>query len=233
MSGINFEKIYQIIESYTNPKFVSNIMVKILYLFIFLVVIFNIIITPQLKTALQNLVIDNLDKTNIAGLSFNELITREIPDIKQISINNFINRENPNSNLNDRENSIDDFINRENPNREQNPKSFTIDTFFSNDKNELDKIEKIIPLEKYSTKNYNKLLLSIQYLIIIFLVLGIMLIYVYNRKDIPILKILVFNFLLFCVVGMIEYMFFMKVASKYIPVKSSDMVKMAKDILLT
>lgn len=213
MSGINFEKIYQIIESYTNPKFVSNIMVKILYLFIFLVIIFNIIITPQLKTALQKLVIGNLDKTNIAGLSFNQVITREIPDIKQISINN--------------------FINRENPNREQNPKSFTIDTFFSNDKNELDKIEKIIPLEKYSTKNYNKLLLSIQYLIIIFLVLGIMLIYVYNRKDIPILKILVFNFLLFCVVGMIEYMFFMKVASKYIPVKSSDMVKMAKDILLT
>jgi hypothetical protein len=100
------------------------------------------------------------------------------------------------------------------------------------DKEKIKKIDETIPIEKHSTITYNDLLKNVNLLIIIFISLIILSIYISNRQDIPILKILGFNLMLFCIIAVIEYIFFMKVAAKYIPIKMSDIIEMFKRLLL-
>jgi len=162
----------------SKSKFVINILVKILYLFIFLTILFYLIIQPQLTKGLR------LMTTNM--------------------LNNFIFR-------------TDNIV---------------LQTHLENNRDRIRKLDEVIPMTKHSTDTYNSLLLSANIIIIIFTALIILSIYLSKRQDIPILKILGFNLLLFSVVGMIEYLFFMKVAGKYVPIKMSEIIEIFKETML-
>jgi uncharacterized membrane protein YesL len=160
----------------TKSKFIINILVKVLYLFIFLSILFYYIIQPQITAGLRSMTTDTIPK-NI----------------------------------------------------------FQKDNVFTNqltNKDEIQKIEELIPIQKYSTDIYNNSLKSVNIIIIIFITLIILSIYLTKRKEIPILKILGFNLLLFSIIGTIEYLFFMKVAAKYVPIKTSDIIETFKNIFL-
>ena len=86
------------------------------------------------------------------------------------------------------------------------------------------------------TVNYNKLLITLNIIFIIFLTLVTVIIYyifkyVYN-ENIPLIQIILFNLILYSIVGLVEYIFFMKIASKYIPVTNGDIINVIKNYFL-
>jgi hypothetical protein len=89
---------------------------------------------------------------------------------------------------------------------------------------------------KRETIIYNKLVLFLNITFIIFLiilpvVIYYMSIFVFNKK-IPIIQILIFNLFLYIFVGIIEYIFFMKIASKYIPITNGDITNVIKNYFI-
>lgn len=86
------------------------------------------------------------------------------------------------------------------------------------------------------TVKYNNLLYILNiYFIVFFLVISIIIYYVSKfvfHKDIPIGQIIIFNLILYILVGIIEYTFFIQIASKYIPVTNEDLLKNIKDYFL-
>uniref|UniRef100_A0A6C0I6W4 Uncharacterized protein n=1 Tax=viral metagenome TaxID=1070528 RepID=A0A6C0I6W4_9ZZZZ len=86
------------------------------------------------------------------------------------------------------------------------------------------------------TMRYNNLIYTLNVTFIIFLVIIPIIIYyvatfVFNKK-IPIVQILIFNVILYILVGAIEYMFFIHIASKYIPVTDGDIINEIKNYFL-
>jgi|LauGreDrversion4_2_1035121.scaffolds.fasta_scaffold14585_6 hypothetical protein len=86
------------------------------------------------------------------------------------------------------------------------------------------------------TLRYNKLIYILNITFIIFLIIIPIVIYyiatfVFNKK-IPIVQILIFNVILYILVGAIEYMFFIHIASKYIPVTDGDIINEIKNYFL-
>jgi hypothetical protein len=87
-----------------------------------------------------------------------------------------------------------------------------------------------------NTLKYNNLLYFLNICFIVFLIIVPIIIYyiskvVYN-KDIPVLQILLFNLIIYSLVGLIEYIFFINIASKYIPVTNGDIVNVIKSYFL-
>lgn len=52
--------------------------------------------------------------------------------------------------------------------------------------------------------------------------------YIFNKK-IPLIQILIFNLILYIFVGIIEYIFFTQIASKYIPITNNDILTEIKN----
>lgn len=86
------------------------------------------------------------------------------------------------------------------------------------------------------TIRYNKLLYYLNVTFVIFFFIIPIVIYYVSRfvfkSNIPIGQILLFNILLYILVGTIEYMFFMHIASKYIPVTNGDILNVIKNYFL-
>lgn len=192
-------------------RFIINILVKILYLFIFLSGLFYYIIQPMVTGGLRSMGKNSIKK-NI--LSY----TTDTVD-SNLNLENIFNVENDEP-IPSNENNIFRSNNR------------FIRSHLNLDKEKIRKTNENIPMEKYSTTTYNELLKSANILIIVFIALFILSIYISNRQDIPILKILGFNLILFCIIGTIEYMFFINVAAKYVPNKMSDIIELFKRLLL-
>ena len=95
-----------------------------------------------------------------------------------------------------------------------------------NDKNEHE--DKTI---RYNNLIYFLNICFVIFFIIIPLVIYYIFKYVYNN-DLPIMQILLFNILLYSLVGIIEYIFFKEIASKYIPVTNGEIINVVKDYFL-
>ena len=89
---------------------------------------------------------------------------------------------------------------------------------------------------KRETIIYNKLVFFLNITFIIFLIILPVIIYYMSRfvfnKNIPIIQILIFNLFLYIFVGIIEYIFFMKIASKYIPITNGDITNVIKNYFI-
>ena len=89
---------------------------------------------------------------------------------------------------------------------------------------------------KHETIIYNKLVFFLNITFIIFLIILPVIIYYTSRfvfnKKIPIIQILIFNLFLYIAVGIIEYIFFMKIASKYIPITNGDITNVIKNYFI-
>jgi hypothetical protein len=91
---------------------------------------------------------------------------------------------------------------------------------------------------EYTSKTimYNKLVFFLNITFIIFLIILPVIIYyitifVFNKK-IPIIQILIFNLFLYIIVGIIEYIFFINIASKYIPITNGDITNIIKNYFI-
>lgn len=86
------------------------------------------------------------------------------------------------------------------------------------------------------TIKYNKLLYYMNIVFIVFFIIIPIVIYYVSRfvfnKDIPIIQILIFNIILYALVGSIEYVFFVNIASKYIPVTNGDILNVIKNYFI-
>ena len=82
------------------------------------------------------------------------------------------------------------------------------------------------------TLRYNNLLYFLNICFIIFFLIIPAIIYYISRfvfnKNIPIIQILIFNIILYSLVGIIEYIFFKQIASKYIPVTNGEILDVIK-----
>tara|TARA_Y100000389_G_scaffold141562_1_gene139468 strand:+ start:495 stop:1031 length:537 start_codon:yes stop_codon:yes gene_type:complete len=82
-------------------------------------------------------------------------------------------------------------------------------------------------------KEYNDSLLKFNIIVIITMIISFILVFIVLKincgKDVPIGKIFLENIGLFILVGIIEVLFFWKIASRFIPVKPSFMMKAVKD----
>ena len=90
-------------------------------------------------------------------------------------------------------------------------------------------------LEKKTIK-YNNLVFFLNvtfigFFIVIPIIIYYVSYYVFNKK-IPIVQILIFNLILYTLVGIIEYIFFITVASKYVPVTNGDILNVIKSYFL-
>jgi hypothetical protein len=86
------------------------------------------------------------------------------------------------------------------------------------------------------TIRYNNLLYILNICFIIFFLIIPMVIYYVSKfifnKDIPIGQILIFNIILYILVGIIEYTFFTQIASKYVPVTDGEILNIIKNYFL-
>lgn len=89
-------------------------------------------------------------------------------------------------------------------------------------------------LEKSSIK-YNNLIKMLNMTILIFFIVSPIIVYYISRfifyKKIPIIQIITFNVLLYIIVGILEYIFFMKISSKYIPITNSEIIILLKNYI--
>lgn len=89
------------------------------------------------------------------------------------------------------------------------------------------------PTLEDKTIRYNKLLFLLNISFIVFLIIIPIIIFYVSRfvfnTPIPIGQILLFNLILYIIVGAIEYIFFMYIASKYIPVTNGDILNEIKN----
>lgn len=83
--------------------------------------------------------------------------------------------------------------------------------------------------ENQVNATYNKGLKTSLLIVLLFLLASIIVIYILFKRSCgkcpKILPLIGENLLLFAIIGIIEYMFFIKIASKYIPIKPSLIVK--------
>lgn len=86
------------------------------------------------------------------------------------------------------------------------------------------------------TIKYNKLLFILNIAIIIFLtIIPVIIYYIYKyiyNENIPLMQIILFNLILYLIVGIIEYIFFIEIASKYIPITNGDIINVIKNYFL-
>lgn len=93
-----------------------------------------------------------------------------------------------------------------------------------------------INIHENETIKYNNLiyLLNVCF-IIFFLIIPIIIYYIcvfiFNKK-IPITQIIIYNIILYSLVGIIEYIFFKQIASKYIPVTNGEILSDIKQYFL-
>ena len=92
----------------------------------------------------------------------------------------------------------------------------------------LDLLSRFYESDDEVTKTYNKWLLRVNIVVIVFMIITfllLLLILKYNcGKCIPVMTIFSENIALFICIGIIEYLFFMNIATKYVPVKPSYIV---------
>ena len=70
--------------------------------------------------------------------------------------------------------------------------------------------------------------------IVFFIIVSLLIYYIcfiFNKK-LPIIQILMFNLILYLFVGVIEYIFFTQIASKYVPITNNDILIVIKNYFL-
>lgn len=93
----------------------------------------------------------------------------------------------------------------------------------------MEKIKIYYKGENQVNATYNKGLKTSLLIVLLFLLASIIVIYILFKRSCgkcpKILPLIGENLLLFAIIGIIEYMFFIKIASKYIPIKPSLIIK--------
>jgi hypothetical protein len=89
--------------------------------------------------------------------------------------------------------------------------------------------------EEYHTKEsimYNNIIYMLNIFIIVFLLCSSIIIYytsnVFCKNKISLKQIVIFNIILYILVGIIEYIFFIKIALKYIPITNGEIIQNIK-----
>jgi hypothetical protein len=88
-----------------------------------------------------------------------------------------------------------------------------------------------------AVKDYNKSLLTLNVIVIIIIFISFLIICVVLKincgKNVPVGKIILENIGLFILIGIIEVLFFIKIASKFIPVKPSYIIETLKNNIIS
>ena len=104
-----------------------------------------------------------------------------------------------------------------------------LDSGAANLKKIMEKLKIYYKGENQVNATYNKGLKTSLIIVLLFLLTSIIVVYILYKRSCgkcpKILPLIGENLLLFAIIGIIEYMFFIKIASKYIPIKPSLIVK--------